>query len=249
MFTYRDVLISNVAERRFYDKLRQKIKLRHDVWGFRRYHPELPGLCYYSSYIRHLRTKIISWPTHQEKQVIKDHYERKNGFPNIIGSLDGTRIRISAPSENQKSYINRKGFHSIQLQAVCREDLTFTHCFTGFPGSVHDSRILKNSDLWDYGQELCGNDHILADGGYPLQTWLLTLPGQRILTPNQRHFNSLLSSNRVSIERAFGLLKGRFPRLTSLVVNRVETAVDIIMACCVLHNVCIQQDVKVELMQ
>jgi hypothetical protein len=31
MFTYRDVLISNVAERRFYDKLRQKIKLRHDI--------------------------------------------------------------------------------------------------------------------------------------------------------------------------------------------------------------------------
>lgn len=106
--------------------------------------------------VRHLRTNIISWPTQEEKQVIKDHYERKNGFPNIIGSLDGTHIRISAPRENQKSYINRKGFHSIQLQAVCREDLTFTHCFTGFPGSVHDSRILKNSDLWDHGQELCG---------------------------------------------------------------------------------------------
>jgi hypothetical protein len=67
---------------------------------------------------------------------------------------------------------------------------------------------------------------------------------------NQRHFNFLLSSNRVSIERAFGLLKGRFPRLTSLVVNRVETVVDIIMACCVLHNVCIQQsDIKDEFMQ
>jgi hypothetical protein len=69
-----------------------------------------------------LRTKIISWPTQQEKQVIKGHYERKHGFPNIIGSLDGTHIRISAPRENQKAYINRKGFHCIQLQAVCRED-------------------------------------------------------------------------------------------------------------------------------
>jgi hypothetical protein len=31
MFTYRYVLIPNVAERRFYDKLRQKMKLRQDV--------------------------------------------------------------------------------------------------------------------------------------------------------------------------------------------------------------------------
>ena len=201
--------------------------------------------------IRHMRTKIISWPTPEEKQVIKDYYERKNGFPGVIGSLDGTHIRISSPRENKKSYINRKGFHSIQLQSVCREDLTFTHCFTGFPGSCHDSRTLKNSDLWHHGRELCGDDHILADAAYPLQRWLITpYRDNGHLTPSQRHFNTMLSSNRVTIERAFGLLKGRFPRLTHLVVNKVESAVDIIMACCVFHNICIQQsDIIDEFMQ
>lgn len=31
---------------------------------------------------------------------------------------------------------------------VCRENMTFTHIFVGFPGSCHDARILRNSDLW-----------------------------------------------------------------------------------------------------
>ena len=60
----------------------------------------------------------------------------------IVGCLDGIHIKISAPSDNPKSYINRKGYHSIQLQATCRENMTFTYCFTGYPGSCHDSRIL-----------------------------------------------------------------------------------------------------------
>jgi hypothetical protein len=37
--------------------------------------------------------------------------------------------------------------HSLQLQAVCLSDMTFTHITTGHPGSVHDARVLRQSDL------------------------------------------------------------------------------------------------------
>ena len=36
-----------------------------------------------------------------------------------FGCIDGTHIRIQAPSEDEKSYVNRKKYHSINVMAVC----------------------------------------------------------------------------------------------------------------------------------
>ena len=120
-----------------------------------------------------------------------------NEFLGIVGCLDDTHIKICALSDNPESYVNRQGYHSIQLQATCTENMTFTHCFTGYPGSCHDSRILKNSDLWTNG---ANNDLLIADGGYPIQKWLLTpYRDNGHLDPYQRKFNRLFSSNRVII--------------------------------------------------
>lgn len=43
-------------------------------------------------------------------------FEVASGFPKTIGAIDGTHIRINAPKKNPTDYINRKGYHSIQLQ-------------------------------------------------------------------------------------------------------------------------------------
>lgn len=39
-----------------------------------------------------------------------------SGFPNVIGCIDGTQVPILAPSVNEADYVNRKGFHSINVQ-------------------------------------------------------------------------------------------------------------------------------------
>ena len=38
------------------------------------------------------------------------------GFPNVIGCVDGTHIPIIAPSVDEVDYVNRKSFHSINVQ-------------------------------------------------------------------------------------------------------------------------------------
>ncbi|XP_011685790.1 PREDICTED: uncharacterized protein LOC105448748 [Wasmannia auropunctata] len=44
----------------------------------------------------------------------------------------------------------------------------------------------------------------------------------------------------MAIERAFGLLKGRFRSLlTVLDMERVDIIPSMILACCVLHNICL----------
>ena len=59
-------------------------------------------------------------------------------------------------------------------------------------------------------------------------------------------FNETLSGARSVIERAFGLLKGRFRRLKSLDMSNVERIPHVILACCVLHNICLAKNDLVE---
>lgn len=61
-------------------------------------------------------TRFIQWPTGDVAVSIMQGFEAASGFPEVIGAIDGTHVRINAPNENPADYINRKGYHSIQLQ-------------------------------------------------------------------------------------------------------------------------------------
>ena len=71
---------------------------------------------------------------------------QNEAFRKCVGAIDGCHIRIKAPAGPAPSdYVNRKLFCSIQLQAVCDSGDKFLDTFSGYPGSVHDTRVLKNS--------------------------------------------------------------------------------------------------------
>jgi hypothetical protein len=40
------------------------------------------------------------------------------GFPSVIGCVDYTHIRIQAPHHNENNYVNRKRYHSINVQGI-----------------------------------------------------------------------------------------------------------------------------------
>ena len=61
--------------------------------------------------------------------------------------MDGTHIQIDRPSKDPDSYINRKGFHSIQMQGICNHNRKFIDIFIGYPGSVHDARVFNNAPI------------------------------------------------------------------------------------------------------
>ena len=74
-----------------------------------------------------------------------EKFEELQGFPGVIGAIDGSHIPITPPEASLQDYQNRKKFHSIQLQAVCDADLIITDAFCGFPSHSHDSQVLCNS--------------------------------------------------------------------------------------------------------
>lgn len=115
-------------------------------------------------------------------------------------------------------------------------------------GSNHDSTVLRRSEVWNYlnvnfNEKFPGNTHLLGDKAYPCLPQLLTpFRDNGHLTDAQRHFNFLLSRTRNCIERAFCLLQKRFRRLKDLLdVHCLNWIPKYVIACCVLHNICIMQ--------
>ncbi|KAI4454196.1 hypothetical protein MML48_10g00004286 [Holotrichia oblita] len=59
------------------------------------------------------------------------------------------------------------------------------------------------------------------------------------LLRKQRAHNAALSRARVIMENTFGLLKGRWSILNYVNTYSVKKAATIIVACCILHNICL----------
>ena len=162
----------------------------------------------------------------------------------VIGAIDGCHINIKAPAENSNAYINRKGQHSMILQAVCTSEMKFIDCYAGEVGSVHDATVLKRSDLFERMSTdphmFPTDSHIIGDAAYPLlKNLMVPYKDTGSLSARQHRFNVSLSSSRCVIERAFAFLKGRFRRLKMLDMSRVDLIPKVIIACCILHNICL----------
>lgn len=114
------------------------------------------------------------------------------------------------------------------------------------PGSVGDKHVLLNSALYENCHELFldHQQYVLADGGYYSLPWMV-IPFQEprapaVLSVEHRYFNYMHSKVRVIVECAFGRLKNRFRALLEAVPHKlVPYMIKCIIACMVLHNICI----------
>ncbi|XP_044766215.1 putative nuclease HARBI1 [Coccinella septempunctata] len=185
------------------------------------------------------KKKYIIFPTHEELHTVAPHY------PGAVGAIDGTHIFAKVEKAQQDSYIDRYRRHSINLMAICDGNCFFTYIFVGFPGSAHDSRVFQNSSLYhqieSHGPQkfFDENFHLIGDSAFGLRSWLMTPYKGNNLTRKQKKHNYMLSADRVKIEHAFGLLKGRWRRLQYINVYNICKTVEIITASCVLHNFCL----------
>lgn len=73
-----------------------------------------------------------------------------------------------------ENYVNRKGFHSILLQAVCDHEMFIIDAYVGWPGSGHDARVFRRSPLAEhldnhYEQMCPDHSYLLGDAAYPLK--------------------------------------------------------------------------------
>lgn len=134
------------------------------------------------------------------------------------------------------------------MQAVCDHKRKIIDVFVGYPGSVHDSRVFRNSTLHQTLEQKCGQYFILADSGYPLERHVLTPYKDRgNLTRRQTNYNIKLAKNRYIVEHCFGILKQKFRQLFHVKLRNMQLIVHFIRAACVLHNICLDDNMDLDL--
>ncbi|GAV71037.1 LOW QUALITY PROTEIN: DDE_4 domain-containing protein, partial [Cephalotus follicularis] len=110
----------------------------------------------------------------------------------------------------------------------------FTYVIAGWEGSAHDSRIL-NSNFYrgdaSYGVRLG-----IISPYHGVRYHLNEFSKERPPENDKELFNLRHSSLRTTIERGFGILKKRNRVLHTKPFWSFATQVDVVLACCVIHN-------------
>ncbi|CAG8583868.1 12125_t:CDS:1, partial [Dentiscutata heterogama] len=171
--------------------------------------------------IQSLKSEYIVWPSGNYKEEVNAKFEQIQGFPMVIGAIDGSHIPLfEAPSkENKDVYMSRKQKYGIHLQGIVDYQGLFISYEIGWPASVHDAKVFSNSEIFkNYKNYFKEENYLLADSAYPLLPWIMTpfKDPQGLQAQQQKIYNTAHSKTRVVIEQAFGRLKARFPFLKEM---------------------------------
>jgi hypothetical protein len=161
------------------------------------------------------------------------------------------------------------GAHFIQINLFCTADhhKRFTSHEGGWAGSKSDWTTFRGSDVWLHRGELIKRGERLSVDkgtvyepesinstkicdylGFFVSPYTVRPYEKRDLVPptstrdirRRKAFNKRLSSARVCVEHAFGLLKKRFPAVNLMGTSvEIETTYRVLEALLALHNLCI----------
>ena len=200
-----------------------------------------------------LQAKCFPLYTEENWNSISKDFEKNANFPNCLGAIDGKHVRLISPNNSGSLYYNYKNFFSIVLLAVCDSNYCFSYIDIGSYGKDCDSTIFKRSSFYKSLQS--GNLNIpkpkflpnestiempfmfVADEAFGLsETVLRPYAGRMLPTKKKRIFNYRLSRARRYIECTFGILSNKWRIFHRPLNVSKDLAIDIVKACCVLHN-------------
>ncbi|XP_071926042.1 uncharacterized protein [Coffea arabica] len=141
-------------------------------------------------------------------------------FKDCVGAIDGTLISASTPLTRQRAFRSRKSEISQNVLAACDHDMLFTYIYAGVEGRVHDARVFQHaapSPDSSFPMPTAGK-YYLMDSAYK------NMPD--FLAPHKGH-----RYQRDQFSRGAGGPRGKYE-----LFNHHHSQVELVIACCVLHN-------------
>ncbi|XP_022030495.1 uncharacterized protein LOC110931408 [Helianthus annuus] len=141
------------------------------------------------------------------------------------------------------------------VKAVASQDLWFWHAYCRPPGSLNNINLLQQSPIYLAERNRVAhkcpyqmNEHAYKRGYYLTEeiypTWptcMKMLPYH--VDPNKKKFKKLKEGARKDVERAFGVLKGKWGILRRLMrAMTVNKIINEMYTCMILHNMILKDE-------
>jgi len=203
--------------------------------------------------LRCLGEKYYNWPDENERRKIAKWFKKEFNLPNCVGVMDGTLfpLEFEPETEDAGDYHGRKFQWSLTCLVVSDQKRRIRWYVSGYPGSAHDNRMLRRSPLklkkeeWFALYEYIIGDTAFDPGENVVPAYKAS-PGQSEPDdPDERLFNRVMSTPRVSSEHVNGMWKGRFPWLR-MIPNKIKNkktlkcVLEYIHCTVLLHNLLIE---------
>ncbi|KAI5058023.1 hypothetical protein GOP47_0026193 [Adiantum capillus-veneris] len=92
-------------------------------------------------------------PHHKKKQLVKDGFEARKGFPNCCNAIDAAHINMEfADGELHAHWFDKSRNYSMILHAMVNNNLHFLDVMCGIPDVCNEIRVLRNSSLYRKAQ-------------------------------------------------------------------------------------------------
>ena len=136
---------------------------------------------------------------------------------------------------------------------ICDDQNRVLYFNAGWPGSTHDNRVFRNSDIFtnreDYFSEY---EYLLGDSAYSASSVMVQAfkkdASTACLPGDKEFFNTALAQVRITSEHCIGMIKGRFRCMKRNNIKlkhskqEVKELVELIGACLTMHNLLIEYD-------
>lgn len=186
------------------------------------------------------------------ENLAKAFYNKSEcGIDKCIGAIDGCAVRIRQPLlddvPNPSNYYNRKGFHALNLQAICDSNRRITWYCCKSAGSTHDSTAFVTTALFERlkdGLLLESGYFLIGDEAYALEEFMMVPFSGSGLEEYKDSFNFYASQLRINIECTFGMLVNKWRILAVALPYKMFNNIMVIRTCLHLHNYCIDESIR-----
>jgi hypothetical protein len=201
-----------------------------------------------------LDARISDWDHAMDRK-----YPGLEVFPGVAAAVDGFVVERFRPKQcelngrDYRMYLNRAGVFAFVSMAIVGAYCEFLMFEINWPGATNDSTAFEQSEGMAWLEWL----HTVAKRGVAVGDDAFSAVHDRMLTPftkrqlshakdtslqtyyKMRTFNHLLSSQRITSERAFGILVRRFGCLWKAMERRERESRLMVIVCVKLHNICV----------
>ncbi|GJT31199.1 ALP1-like protein [Tanacetum coccineum] len=196
-------------------------------------------------------------PTATDIQKTYELHEEKHGLPGMLESIDCMHWDWKNCPKSLHGQFKRSTnkYPTLMLEVVADQKLWIWHAYFGVPGANNDLNVLYGSLLFDaeiadiapecpfvVNGHTYRKGYYLADGIYP--TWSTFVKTFSVARDEKTlKFKRVQEAARKDIERAFGVLQGRWGIIRQPArAMQINTLKRIMFCCIILHNMILEDE-------